>query len=390
MAHKSHEKEVRILKSDISIGRSGVEKKANKSSNTESFYQLPLRISENKGMSSGAKGLYAKLRFDAWGKRYCRTGVGSLASSLGTDEGTIRVWRRELERNNLIEVRPEQRCCCYYFKGRNRREAYIPLLTSVMERRDIGHTQKLVLCLLSYRQKGNDCCWLMQKDMAEELGKSVRTIQRVLKGLKARGMVQIRNRRHNRKYGNKYTLTLGAALGDRIYGSDSHATQSTPLYKKWKAMSCSKARRAKILIKSLSKKQIAAELEQEVVSARLLGIGIREKEVLTLAFIEKHPIASVEQAINNAEILRAYVWQRAVTAGYSRPYFNRAGYVVNALRGARKEGKTVGTTRLFRETRGKYYKFQQQKAEREKQPAKTENQVRDWVIEQKRALGVTA
>lgn len=347
---------------------------ANKSPETTIFYTLPLVVAMICGLSSGAKGLFAKLNFDAWGRSWCRVGVGSLAKCLGTDSRSIRRWLRELERRGLIRIRHEQEYCCYYLNRRYRVGPTIPLLSETMKRRDIGQSYKLLLCLLSFSQAGNDWCWSMQKELAALLGLSVRTVQRILAAMKARADIQIRLRRLNRQGGNKYALTCGAVLGGRIFGSISHTTICTPLYKNTKAKSYFKAIRQEFLSGGLSPRGPPDGFGPEAVFFELVGCGIHEKVARPMAFEDKQPFESVVQAVNNAKILRAVVWKRAREVGLPDPKFNVAGYVVNALNAARGEGEIVGTTRLFREAGEKFRELREREARRTRHKPPSEAQ----------------
>ncbi|GAJ06870.1 unnamed protein product, partial [marine sediment metagenome] len=237
----------------------------------------------------GAKGLFAKLIFDAFWGDLCRTGVGSLANCLGAERETIRQWARELESWNLIRVGHEREVCCYYLNQKCMVGGYIPLLAETMKRRDVGQAYKLVMCSLSYRLAGNDYCWPKQKVLAEDLGLSVRQIQRVLAGMKARGEVQIRLRRRNRKQGNKYALTCGAVLGGRVFGAKSHTTGSAQLNKKWKAKSYFKALRPEFLSGGLSASHSEPLSQTQLVFERLADCGVHEKVAWPLAFDDQHP-----------------------------------------------------------------------------------------------------
>ncbi|MBA7605257.1 hypothetical protein ES703_12387 [subsurface metagenome] len=349
MHSKARQKAVDDSKSEVSssiiTGNSG----ANKSPDSILFWQLPWSVAMICGLSSGAKCLFAKLNFDAWKSNCSRVGTHSQAKTFGVDRVTIRGWLRELEQRDLIKITYEWSCCCYYLDRKFRVGGFIPLLAETMKRRDVGWAYKLVLCSMSYRQAGNDYCWAMQKDLAEYLGLSLRTIQRIIADMKARGEVQIRLRRWNRKYGNKYALTCGAVLGGRIFGANSHTTKSPPLYKKWRLKSYFKALRAKFLSGDLSSRDSRDGFGPEAVFLELVNVGVHEKVARPLAFDDKHPFESVVNAKNNAQILRAAVFKRLDDAGLPRQGFNLAGYVVAALNGARSEGKKVGTTKLFRE-----------------------------------------
>lgn len=319
---------------------------------TVKFFPLPWSVASIPDLTSGAKALYAKLNSDACGRNWCRVGVGSLANALGVSNETIRRWRRELERLGLIRIRHDRAVCCYYINPKYRSaEGFIPLLSETMKRRDVGWAYKLVLCWLSYRQGSNDYCWAKQKAITEDLGVSVRTIERVLSAAKAKGELQIRMRRRNRKQGNKYLLTCGAVLGGRVFGANSHATKCAPLYKKRKAKTISKAfasRRPKFPSRGLSEVSSRDGFGMEAVYFELVNVGVHEKVARPLAFDDKHPFESVVQAINNGHILRATVWKRALDAKLPRPKFRLPGYVVAALNGSRREGKVIGTTKLFR------------------------------------------
>jgi len=375
-------------KSEVSRGRSTDKSGSNKSPDTTIFYQLPLVVLGICGLSSGAKELFAKLNFDAWGRSWCRVGVKSLAKCLGTDRRSIRRWMREMERRDMIRIRREGECCCYYLNRRYRVGEWIPLLSETMRRRDVGQSYKLLLCLVSFRQAGNDWCWSMQKAFAAEMGLSVRTIQRLLAQMKAKGEVQIRLRRLNRNGGNKYALTCGAVLGGRIFGSISHTTICTPLNKTMKAKSYLKAIRQEFLSGGLSPRGPPDGFGPEAVYFELVGCGIHEKVARPLAFDDKQPFESVVQAVNNAKILRAVVWKRAREVGLPDPKFNVAGYVVNALNAARREGEIIGTTRLFRAAAEEFRELKIAKARRGKHKPRSEAEVKAWVAEQKRALGV--
>ncbi|MBA7523550.1 hypothetical protein ES705_15677 [subsurface metagenome] len=338
---------LRMDKADFT-GVNGDCSESNKSPKTVIYYRLLFMIAAIKGLSSGAKCLFAKLDFDAYGRKYCRTGVGLLANSLGAERETIRVWLAELDQWGLIKFVHERRRCCYYLAAKYRIGDSIPLLAETMKRRDVGATYKIEMCWLSYQQAKNDCSWPKQKNDAEVLGVSTRTIRRTIKAMKAKGEVQIWLRRLNRKYGNKYILTLGAVHGGRIFGENPHRTTSAHLNKNMKAKSSLSAMRAKSLAGYLSASGTVAGFGPEAVASELLGCGIHAKVARPMAFEQKHPYESVVQAINNAQILRATLWRQAQKRGMQRPYFTIPGYVVNALNRARREGKTVGTTKIFR------------------------------------------
>jgi len=377
-------------KTDIRRVLPGAEKATKKSISTVKYWPLPWAVAAICDLSSGAKGLFAKLIFDAWGSNCCRVGVRCQAKSLGVDRGTIRRWLRELELKGLIRIEYEPACCCYHLNTGCRVGGFIPLLAETMKRKDVGWAYKLLLCWLSYRQADNDCCWAKQKALAEDLGMSVRTIQRVLAGMKAKGEVQIRHRRRNRKQGNKYALTCGAVLGGRIFGTNSHTTKSPPLYKKWKAKSYFKALRAKFPPGDLSASGFRDGFGPEAVFLELVNVPMHETVARPLAFIDRHPIESVVNAKNNAKILRAVLFKRSDDAGLPRPKFNEAGYVVNALNGARREGKKVGTTKLFRETGAMSRAIKKAKAMKQKWRPPSEAVFAARVRKAKRALGVTA
>ena len=326
---------------------------------------MPLLVSMICGLSSGAKGLYALMIFRTFGRSWCKLGVGSMAYYLGTDRRSIRRWLQELVRFGLIKVRHERACCYYYLIPKYRVGPTIPLLASVMKRKDIGQTYKLVMCWLSYRQGDNEWMWAMQKVFAEELGLTIRTIQRTLCAMKANAEVQIRQRKRNSKGGNKYALTCGAVVGGRIYGDNSQTTVCTHLNKKVKAKSYLEEIKHKFLSQDLSKNGTKESFEEEVVFAELIGCGIHKNVAGPMAFEEKHPFESTVQAINNAMILRAVVWKRARENGLPDPKFNVAGYVIRALNGSRKEVKIVGTTRLFRQAGEKSSALKAAKARRE-------------------------
>lgn len=363
---------------------------ANNSPDTVIFYPLPWSVVVICGLSSGSKWLYAKLNFDAWGRKWCRVGVGSLANTLGVDRVTIRRWLRELEVRGLIWINHERACCYYYLNPKFRAGGFIPLLSTVLKRRDIGWTDKMVICSLAYKLAGNDWTWVMQKELAEDLGVSVRTIQRVIAGLKARCEVQIRLRKRNRKGGNKYALTCGAVLGGRIFGADSHTTRYPHLYKKWRLKSYFNGRRPKFHPGDLSASNSRALMQSEFVFETLAGYGVHEKVARPLAFDDHHPFGSVVQAHLNGQILRAQFWQGFDDAGLPRKDFNLAGYVVAALNGARREGKTVGTTRRFREAAAKDKLIKMAKAMKQKWRPPSEAVFADRVRRAKRALGLIA
>ncbi|MBA7567236.1 hypothetical protein ES708_08945 [subsurface metagenome] len=361
---------------------------AKKSSDSIPFWQLPWMVAVICELSSGPKWLYAKLNSDAWGRSWCRVGVGSLAKTLGVDIKTIRQWLRELERCGLIRVGHERACCCYYLNPKYRVGGFIPLLAEVMKCKGVGWAYKLLMCSLSYRQRDNDYCWPKQEVLAEDLGLSVRTIQRESARMKARGEVQITIRRRNRKYGNKYALTCGAVLGGRIFGAISHTTEYPYLYKKWKAKSYFKALRPRFLSGDLSASSFRDGFGMEAVYFELVNAGIHEKVARPLAFDDKHPFSSVVQAINNAQILRAQFWKRSLDAGLPRQKFSVPGYVVNALNGARREDKVVGTTRLFREAGAMHRALKLAKARRGRWRPPSEAEFANRVRKAKRALGV--
>lgn len=375
-------------KSEVSRSISTDRSEANNSLDSITFWRLPWRVAAIRELSKGPKGLYAKLNTDATGRSWCRVGVRSLAKSLGVDKSTISEWIKKLESLGLIKVRHERACCRYYMIPRYRVGGFIPLLANVLKRRDVGWSYKILMCSLSYKLADNDSTWVDQKDLAEDLGISVRTVQRVLAGMKARCEVQIRLRGRNRKQGNKYALTCGALLGGRIFGAVSHTTKYPLLYKKWKAKSYLKALRANFHPDDLSASGSNGGFAAEAVFDQLVGCGIHEKVARPLAFVDKHPFESAVQAVNNAQILRAQKWKRCLDAGLPRQKFSVPGYVVNALNGARREGKIVGTTRLFRQAGDMYWTFKKAKAKRRQHPPPGPAEIAARVRKAKRALGV--
>jgi len=351
-------------KTDISRSLTTGHSGENKSSKKATFWQLPWLVAAICDLSSGAKCLFAKMIFDARGSNCCRVGVRPQAKSLGVDRGTIRRWLRELECRGLTKIEREWACCCYHLDPKCRRGGFVPLLAETMKRRDVGWTYKLVMCSLSYMKADNDFCWPKQKDLAEVLGLSVRTTRRELARAKAKGEVQIGLRRMNRKGGNKYALTCGAVLGRRIFGVNPHRTESPPLYKKRIAKSYFKALRAKFPPGDLSASSSRDWFGPEAVYLLLANVPVAEKVARSLAFIDKHPFESADQAINNMRVNRAAVFERFEDAGLPQPEYNMAGYVINALNGARREGKKVGTTKLFRQTAAKHRAIKIAKARR--------------------------
>ncbi|MBA7615629.1 hypothetical protein ES703_22913 [subsurface metagenome] len=364
------------------------ERGAKKSLDSVPFWPLPWVVAAICDLSSGAKGLFAKLIFDAWGSSCSRVGTHLQAKAFGVDRRTIRRWLRELQCRGLIKITYEWACCCYHLNPKCRVGGFIPLLAETMKRRDIGWSYKLVLCSMSYRQGDKDYCWAKQKVLAGDLGLSVRTIQRVLAAMKARGEVQIRLRGRNSKRGNKYALTCGAVLGGRIFGASSHTTKSPPLYKKWNAKSYLKALRAGFLPGDLSSSGSRDGFGPEAVFLELVNVGIHEKVARPMAFEQKHPFESVINAINNAQILRAQFWKRSLDAGLPQQKFSIPGYVVNALNGARREGKIIGTTKLFRKAAAMSRAIKIARARRGRRPSLSDAEIANRVCKAKRALGL--
>lgn len=318
------------------------------------YYNLPFVVSMIRDLKSGTKGLYALLNFNASGRHYCRMTVSLMAYCLGTSRETIRRSLAELKRVGLIKITKENGGPKYYIIPQYRKGPSIPLLAVVMKRKKISFSYKLLICLLSFRQGSNEWMWEKQKELAADLGLTVCTIQRDLTAMKANAEIQIRLRRQNRRSGNKYALTCGARIGGRIFSPFSHITESTTLKKKMKAKSYLTTLRKKSLLESLSKIGSPDEIEAEAVYSELAGCGINEKVARPMAVNDKQPFESVVNAIMNAKILRAAVWKRALEAGLPRPKFNVAGYVVSALNAARREGKVIGTTKLFRQARAEF------------------------------------
>ncbi|MBA7634864.1 hypothetical protein ES703_42462 [subsurface metagenome] len=203
-----------------------------------------------------------------------------------------------------------------------------------------------------------------------------------------RGEVQIRLRKRNRKQGNKYALTCGAVLGGRVFGLNPHTTECTYLYKKRRAKSYFKALRPDFGLRDLSASGSNDGFGPAAVFSRLVSVGVHEKVARPMAFEQLHPFESVVQVINNAQILRATVWQRSLDAGFERPKFSVPGYVVRALNGARSEGKVVGTTRLFREAGAMSRALKVAKARRGKHKPLSEAEFEARRRKAIRALGV--
>ncbi len=332
-----------------------------KEQKTPISYPLHLTVSMIPGLSSGAKILFAVLRYRAFGGRFCKVGDRALARIMGVDRKQIRRWRRELEQRGLIKVTHDGWRTGYCLARIYTSGESIPMLAEVVEQKGIGWTHKLQKCLISYREGANDCTWEFQKQIAKDQGCSVRTTQRVLRAMKEARELQIRLRQRNRKQGNKYTLTLKAVHGGRIFGDNSHRTKCPHVNKKRSAKSCLDASRQRILKRDLSQAETKTEIWMEETYLELRSIRINEDEARWMAFDLGIPFESVAQAINNAYTLRASQCQSALKAGSQMPYFNVAGYVINATKAARRECKIIGTTKLFREAGKMYHKHRKAK-----------------------------
>lgn len=357
------------------------------------YYNLPFMVSMIRDLNPGTKGLFALLNFNAFRKHYCRMTISLMAYCLGTSTGTIRNQLAELKRVGLIKITKEEGRVKYYIMPQFRKGPSIPLLAVVMRRKpakNVSFSYKLLICLLSFGQASNEWMWEKQKELAADLGLSVRTIQRDLTAMKANAEVQIRLRRRYRINGNKYALTCGATIGGRIFSPVSHTTESTTLKKKMKAKSYLTTLRQKSLSGGLSQMGSPDEIEAEAVYSELAGCGIHEKVARAMAFDNKHPFESVVNAINNAKILRAAVWKRALEAGLPRPKFNVPGYVVNALNAARGEGKVIGTTKLFRQAGAEFRALELREARRGHWKPKSEAEFEKRRRAMIRSLGLPA
>ncbi len=361
-----------------------------KSTATVFFYKLTTRVARIQGLSEGAKAVHAMLNFEAFGSNSCKPGQKTIAKSIGSYVKSVKVWLRELERAEIIEIVRERMGYRYYLKPYYRWGDWIPLLSYVLRRRDVGQAYKIVLCYVFYRQGGNDWCWPEQEDMAKELGMTVQKVQRTLRWARAKAEIQRRLLKRNRNQGNKYALTLGAKIGGRVFGSKCHPSKCAPTNNTISAKTYFKALRANFHPGGLSASHSVPLLNTELVFERLICCGVDEKVARKMAFEQLHPFESVDNAINNAQILHAQKWKRSDDAGLPRQKFNVAGYVVAALNGARREGKIVGTTRLFREAGAMSQAIKVAKARSKNRKPRSEEEVKAWVIEQKRALGLPA
>ena len=336
-------------KTDIFGDLSDAERVAEKSPETKIFYRLTERVARIQGLSEGAKIVHAELNFEAFGSNSCKAGQKTIAKSIGSDVKRVKVWMKELDRAGLIQIVRERMGYRYYLKPYYRWGDWIPLWSYVMKRGDVGPEYKIMLCYLFYRQGENDWCWPKQADIAKDLGMSIQKVQRILRRARANAEIQRRLFKRNRNQGNKYALTCGAKIGGGVFGSKCHPSKYPPTNNTIGAKSYFKGLRPKLRAGDLSASNSVPLLHTQLVFSRLAGCGVHEKVARKMAFEQLHPFESVDNAINNAQILRAQFWKRALDAGLQRPKFSVPGYVVNALNGARREGKIVGTTRLFRE-----------------------------------------
>ncbi len=348
MGQRAYLNEAFSTESDIITGQSGGDQEAKKSPKTVIFYRLPLVVSAIKGLSPGAKALFAVLFFRAYGGRSCRVGLRTLARLMAADRSSVRGWRKELADRRIIIVVHERELCNYFLAPKYRVGKSIPLLSEIMKRKGVSRSEKLLFSLLSYKEGSEERSWSKQWELARDLGCSLRTIRRGVKSIKSRCKAQIRVRRLNRKNGNTYTITLGAVKEGRIFGDNSHRTESPHINKKRKVGSVLEDLRQRLHGKILSKRPSPDPFGPWAVADLAIEAGINEKVARQLAFEDMQPYESFAQAMDNAEIKRAYVWQEAARQGKSQPYFNKAGYIVNALKGAKKEVKTIVTTRLYR------------------------------------------
>ena len=357
---------------------------------TIKFYRLPLMVAVFCELSFGAKLLYAALNWMANGSNVCQTSVEKLADRLGTWPATIRKWRSELERFGLIKVGngwPSKRC---YLKPLFRRGGFIPILNTIAEQRGKSPGEKLLLSLIAYRQRDNDWCWGKQEDLAAELGMSLRTVQLIQDRLSKAKQIQCLSNAVNRNRGKRCRIEYQWGLGNRIFGSKTHAQIAPPIDKTLKVRSSFIEKPAKFKFGDLSARGSEDGFGPEAVFLELVNVGIHEKVARPMAFEQNHPPESVAQAINNAQILRAQKWKPAEEARQPRPKFSVPGYVVNALNGARREGKIVGTTKLFRSAAAMSRAIKIAKARRGRRPPLSDTEIADRVRKWKRALGLPA
>ena len=131
-----------------------------------------------------------------------------LAAALGKTVPEIQEYLRELQAGGLVQIRPQgNNTVALSLKHRADLSDSMPLDPELLARRDLTDEAKLVLCLLRFRQGSNEFCQVTQRQIAGDLGMSVRAVKRALRELQAGGWVQIRPQGNNRADEYFYSVT---------------------------------------------------------------------------------------------------------------------------------------------------------------------------------------
>lgn len=349
------------------------------------YSEAPEQVLKTRELPRSAKLLYSELGWQALTRELVDPGITVLARRLGTTRSTVRRDLGLLDRVGLIRTIPRKSGQPYacrvnrdYCVG-----ASVPILNSVVERKDLNAAQKVVECLLSFRQGANDCCWPTQRDIAEQLGMPLRTVQRTIASLRRRGLLQVKR---GRNHINRYRVTFGGVPGERVYGKKPAGHERSAASKRMPPLLATLDKtivetpigvgflkqkftfspilsrltpEAKAQSRSTAQSRIQTragpayktELEPERVYRLLTDRGVAPKVARPMAFEQFVPWESADHAIWNGEILRNSQWQEDMRAGLPKRRFNLPGYIVQAVNGARHEGKIVKETELFREVR---------------------------------------
>ena len=173
--HQAAERQLRATARDIETDRS---------------YYLPCAVARLTTLTSGAKLLYAVLKTLAWDSDVVSVSAPTLAEMIGGCQELIFNWCRRLECQGLIKIMNDRRCSRYSLLPVDEGTVFIRLDGDVLARRGLGHSEKLLLCYLSWLQGDNPCCRPMQKEIGSDLGLSIPTVSSTANKLKAAGIIQ--------------------------------------------------------------------------------------------------------------------------------------------------------------------------------------------------------
>jgi len=359
---------------------------------------VPGGVLADRQLSGNAKLVHGALAYHQGKNLSCWPGVRCLAKEIGVSQKTVSLAIDHLvEAGLILRLRRYRRSNLYSVRLLSN-QAWLVVEYDLLSQTDLSALEKLLIALLHYRSYRSEASetWPLQQDLAQQLGCSARSINRIVHDLKTRGYLQVKKRPgqasdyrltckasqfcaqiltyakitsqkdktsvENRVTRQTYlpfdratmfealSLNSGIAYGDKQFNLG--ASPRTPPAAAAGTTICGSAGLAQFACQILFAGTASTDSEttKERAFQALISQGIARKVARSIVYEQCHPLLSIQNAIANGIILQEHKQQKEQRLCT----FRLPAYIVGTLNGARAEAKTVPPSTLFRRARARF------------------------------------